>query len=49
MISRNEKFITPKGTTEIEANDILIILSEDERTMTHVYDTLEIKEGIEEI
>ena len=49
MISRNEQFITPKGTTAIEANDILIILSEDERTMTQVYDTLELKEELEEI
>ncbi|SFC51657.1 potassium/proton antiporter, CPA1 family [Zunongwangia mangrovi] len=49
MISRNEQFITPKGTTAIEANDILIVLSEDERTMTQVYDALEVKEELEEI
>ncbi len=40
MISRNEKFITPTGSTEIEPNDMLIILMEDHNTLQDVYESL---------
>lgn len=41
MISRNDKFITPSGSTEIEPNDMLIILTEDKDSLSAVYKTLE--------
>lgn len=40
MISRNDKFITPTGYTEIEPNDMLIILMEDKNTLQLVYESL---------
>lgn len=40
MISRNNKFLTPNGATEIEPNDMLIILTEDQTTLKAVYDSL---------
>lgn len=40
MISRNDKFITPSGSTEIEPNDMLIILTEDKDSLSAVYKTL---------
>ncbi|QED36274.1 potassium/proton antiporter [Antarcticibacterium arcticum] len=40
MISRNDKFITPSGSTEIEPNDMLIVLTEDQPTLIEVYDSL---------
>jgi cell volume regulation protein A len=50
MISRNDKFLTPNGTTEIEPNDMLIVLTEDVKTMEEVYVNLglEIKTPEEE-
>jgi cell volume regulation protein A len=48
MISRNEKFLTPNGATEIEANDMLIILTEDKSTLKKVYDSLRMNQVIEE-
>lgn len=42
MIQRDDKFITPKGTTEIESGDVLIILTEDKNTLTDVYESLNI-------
>ncbi len=43
MISRNDEFITPNGNTEIEANDLLIILTENRKTLEEVYSSLGIK------
>lgn len=40
MISRDDKFLTPNGTTEIEPNDMLIVLSEDNETLKEVYESL---------
>lgn len=40
MISRNDKFLTPNGATEIEPNDMLIILTEDQKTLKEVYSSL---------
>ncbi|CAN5413753.1 potassium/proton antiporter [soil metagenome] len=42
MISRNDKFITPSGTTEIMAEDMLIVLTEDQNTLNEVYQKLNI-------
>lgn len=40
MISRDDKFLTPNGTTEIEPNDMLIVLTEDRETLREVYESL---------
>lgn len=40
MIMRDGKFITPNGTTVLEANDILVILFESTRTIDEVYQQL---------
>lgn len=37
MISRNGKFLTPNGATEIEPEDMLIVLTEDKKTLEEVY------------
>ena len=36
MIKRNEKFLTPKGSTVIHAGDTLVVLSEDEEGLDDV-------------
>ncbi|HSJ12519.1 MAG TPA: potassium/proton antiporter [Gillisia sp.] len=48
MISRNDKFITPIGSTEIEPNDMLIVLTEDQRTLVEVYESLHLNMEQEE-
>lgn len=48
MISRNDKFITPSGSTEIEPNDMLIVLTEDQRTLVEVYESLHMNMELEE-
>ncbi|MFO8146343.1 MAG: potassium/proton antiporter [Bacteroidota bacterium] len=40
MISRDDKFLTPNGLTEIEPNDMLIVLTEDSETLKEVYESL---------
>lgn len=40
MISRNDKFLTPNGATEIMPNDMLIILTEDQNSLRGVYESL---------
>lgn len=40
MISRDDKFLTPNGATEIEPNDMLIVLTEDSETLKEVYESL---------
>lgn len=40
MISRDEQFLTPNGSTEIEENDTLIVLLEDKKSLEAVYDSL---------
>ena len=42
MINRNNIFITPGGSTIIEAGDILIVLSEDKENINLVYDSLKL-------
>ena len=48
MISRNNEFITPKGTTVIEPNDMLIVLYEKDEILDEVYDLLELDREFEE-
>ncbi|RJE72854.1 potassium/proton antiporter [Reichenbachiella sp. MSK19-1] len=43
MISRNNQFITPSGTTLLEAKDILMILSDSHEGLDQVYEILHIK------
>lgn len=40
MIKRNEKYLTPNGSTSIEAGDILIIISDTRDGIKKVYETL---------
>lgn len=40
MIKRNDKYLTPNGSTIIEANDILLILSENQEGIDKVNDCL---------
>lgn len=40
MISRDEKFLTPNGSTELEENDTLIILLENQKSLQAVYESL---------
>lgn len=41
FIKRNGKFITPNGSTVIEGNDKLVVLTEDKETLEKVYECLE--------
>ena len=41
MIKRNDKYITPNGSTKINTNDMLIIISDNELAITEVYDMLD--------
>jgi cell volume regulation protein A len=43
MIQRNEKFITPNGSTVLEPGDILFVLSESQDSLKEVYENLNIK------
>lgn len=38
MIKRDNTYITPNGSTQIEANDTLIVISDNQRVMNEVYD-----------
>lgn len=42
MIKRGDKYITPNGLTKIEANDMLIVISDNEQGLHLSYDALEI-------
>jgi len=46
MIKRNKKFITPNGSTIIEKNDKLFIISETDDELHNVYNCLDIRKGI---
>ncbi|MDR9456512.1 MAG: potassium/proton antiporter [Salegentibacter sp.] len=48
MISRGDKFITPNGNTVIEANDILIVLTEDKETLHGAYESLKLPPKLKE-
>lgn len=42
MIKRNDKYITPNGSTVIEANDVLVILSENQKGLDDVSKSLNV-------
>ncbi|AHM62712.1 sodium/hydrogen exchanger [Flammeovirgaceae bacterium 311] len=44
MIKRDGKYITPNGSTELQALDLLMVLAEDEEGMDAVYESLQISE-----
>lgn len=44
MIKRGESFITPSGNTVIEADDVLIVLSDSKEGMKEVFKTLKMKQ-----
>jgi len=44
MIKRGDKYITPIGSTVIEADDLLIVLSENEKGIKEVFKALNIRE-----
>lgn len=44
MIKRDEKYLTPNGSTIIKADDVLIVLSENEKGIKKVYKALKIRE-----
>lgn len=44
MIKRDDKYITPNGATVIEADDMLIVLSDSKKGIERVYDTLNIRD-----
>jgi len=48
LISRNNQFITPKGTTVIEPKDMLIILYEEDEVLDEVYNLLGMNREYEE-
>jgi len=48
MISRNDQFITPKGTTVIQPKDMLIVLYEKDKALDEVYQRLGMNREYEE-
>ncbi|WP_026452660.1 potassium/proton antiporter [Aequorivita capsosiphonis] len=44
MIRRDDKYITPNGSTVINADDVLIVLSENEKGIKKVFKALKIRE-----
>ncbi|MBF8150939.1 potassium/proton antiporter [Winogradskyella sp. F6397] len=45
MIKRNDKFVRPGGSTVIEANDILVLLLDNEDSLAEVKDILKVTNG----
>jgi cell volume regulation protein A len=46
MIKRNGKFITPNGSTVLQAGDVLLVISETKSALKHVYESLNIRQEI---
>lgn len=44
MIKRDDKYLTPNGSTVIKSGDVLIVLSDSKEGIKNVYKTLNIKE-----
>ncbi len=42
VINRDGKFITPSGSTVIEANDVLIVIADNQQSISQVYESLDI-------
>lgn len=49
MIKRKEHFLTPNGATIIEANDILVVLSETQEEINTVYEFLQLQKPTSKI
>ncbi|MAZ29348.1 MAG: potassium/proton antiporter [Cytophagaceae bacterium] len=47
MIERNERYITPKGSTEIQPNDKLVVLTDKQENLEAVYDSLQINPDLQ--
>lgn len=43
IIKRGDKYITPNGSTVLEVNDLLFVISESESVLRQVFDCLDIK------
>lgn len=43
MIKRNDQFIIPRGATEIEAADTLIVVSDNQAGIDEAYERLDVK------
>jgi cell volume regulation protein A len=48
MIKRKDKFFTPNGSTILQSNDVLIIISNTEQSIDEVYSCLKINRNREE-
>lgn len=46
IIKRNNKYITPSGSTVLNADDTLLVISENKKALREVYDCLKIKHDI---
>ncbi|MBN2484970.1 MAG: potassium/proton antiporter [Bacteroidales bacterium] len=46
IIQRNDKYITPNGSTMLEPNDKLFVISENKEAIQKVFDCLEINEQV---
>lgn len=42
MIKREDKYLTPSGSTILEGNDILIVITDNENSLNKVYESLNI-------
>jgi potassium/hydrogen antiporter len=42
VINRDGKFITPNGSTVIEANDVLIVIADNQQSISQVYNSLKL-------
>ena len=40
MIKRESKYLTPSGSTILEANDVLIVITDNEEGLSKVYESL---------
>lgn len=45
MIRRGDKYLTPSGATVLQANDLLVVLSDREENIEKVYDSLHIDDN----
>jgi cell volume regulation protein A len=43
MVKREEHYFVPTGSTELEAGDILLIISDNERSLKETYAKMGIK------
>ena len=46
IIKRDGKFITPNGSTVLNAGDVLLVISETKAGLKQVYESLNIKHSV---